>query len=297
MKPNQLSKTAAYIAIKFYGITLTEPYRSLFDKETIRYYDHLVANLPFPLNKYHSYLKNKWFRNCLKSVDEFLLPGDLMHILMRKYYMSKMVNELIDQNYKQLIVLGAGFDHLGKAFADKGLNCFELDVPRMAQLKLKFLQKFNYHDNRLTVFPAHFSESSLYDFLTLIPNLDSRKKTIIAAEGFFDYLTPKELKGILNNLSWYFNNRVTLISTLFALDELTLFHSFIFKSAVAAVGEELKLYCSQQEFDHILTSQNYQVEVLIPGETMRREKLMPLGIDMPVLPGFYLVKAGIKKGK
>lgn len=290
MKPDQLSKTAAYVAIKFYGLTLIKPYCSLFDKETLRFYDRLVANLPSPLNKYHSYLKNRWIRDFTKSINEILLPGDLMHILMRKYYVSKMISELSDQNYRQLIILGSGFDHLGKYFANKGLKCFEMDVPRMANLKLNFLEKYAYDNHDLTVLPVRLSNSSLLNYLIQTPGLDSANKTIIVAEGFFDYLTPAEVEAILKDLSRYFENKVTLISTLFALDELSRFNSIIFKAAVSAVGEKLKLYSSKKEFVDILKSHGFQVENLINGKTMRKKILTPNGIRMPVLPGFYLVK-------
>lgn len=290
MKPNRLSKTAAYIAIKFYGLTLIEPFRSLFDEETLLFYDRLVADLPAPLNKYHSFLKNKWIRTCAISLDEFFLPGDLMHILLRKYHIREMIEKSIIHQNEQLIILGAGFDHMGKTYSEKGLQCFELDVPRMAHIKQTFLGSHRYHNNNLTIYPIHFSGDSLSDELVNIPQLTPETETIVVAEGFFDYLSPAEFKNTVKSLTNFFNNRVTLISTVFSLDELTPFRSLIFKSAVLAVAEQLKLHYSVCEFIDFFKENNFQIKNQLSGEVMKSQTLAAQDIQMPVLPGFYLIR-------
>ena len=294
MKSDQLSKTAAYIAIKFYGITLTEPYRSLFDRDTLLFYDRLVANLPSPLHKYHTYLKNRWLRKCLMSLDELFLPGDLMHIVTRKYYIASMIEELTSHNYYQMIVLGSGFDHLGKTYAEKGLQCIELDVPRMAHIKQQFLELYNYNNEYLTIYPAHFSGSKFEELLNKIPSLDTQQKTIIVAEGFFDYLTLKELESILADISNHFEKEVILISTVFNLEELSRFRSLVFRSAVYAVGEKLKLHCTIQEFAQILEGLDFGIDELLSGKSMKNDLLNETDTEIPILPGFYLLKAEIK---
>lgn len=294
MKSNRLSKTAAYIAIKFYGLTLAEPFRSLFDEDTLLFYDRLVAGLPFPLNKYHSYLKHKWIRKCAISINELFLPGDLMHILLRKYHIQEMIEKSIASGEEQLIILGAGFDHLGKTYAERGFQCFELDVPRMAQIKQNFLSNHRYHNENLTVYPIHFSEYSLSDELVNIPQLNPEAGTIVVAEGFFDYLTPGEFKNTVETLTDFFKGKVTLISTVFSLDELTPFRSLVFKSAVLAVGEQLKLHYTVREFIDYFKHKDFHIDRRLSGELMKDQTLATSIIQMPVLPGFYLIVASLE---
>ena len=75
MKPNQLSNTAAFIAIKFYGLTRDETFRGLFDKDVIRYYEQLVQSCPAPLSWYHTGLKQPALRHFFTFWEELLLPG------------------------------------------------------------------------------------------------------------------------------------------------------------------------------------------------------------------------------
>lgn len=84
MKANQLSKTAAFVAIKFYGLTRIEKFRSLFDDSVVNFYDRIVQTLPGPLSYYHSWLKYSGIRKLFIGAEELLLPGDLLHIIARK---------------------------------------------------------------------------------------------------------------------------------------------------------------------------------------------------------------------
>lgn len=291
MKSNQLSRTAAYICIKFYGLTLMKSYRNLFDCETLSFYDQLVSELPAPLNKYHFLLQKKWFRSVSFFIDELFLPGDLMHILMRKYYISKLVEELIEQEYKQIIILGAGFDHLGKEFSKKGWPCIELDVPLMAHLKQQFLDKNGFNNNNLTVFPANFSQCSFLRFMKEIPRINPDIKTIVIAEGFFDYLTEEEFSKTLKELSGFFRNKLSLISTVFSLNELSSFHAFVFKNAVKAVGEEIKLNLTIEQFTEVLRKNDLFLENKFSSKQMNKQIGSSQIQQMSSLPGFYLLQA------
>ncbi|MDZ7694339.1 MAG: hypothetical protein U5K69_24990 [Balneolaceae bacterium] len=95
MKANQLSQTAAFIAIKFYRLTRMPPFRSCFDGQVIDFYDEMVEFLPAPLNWYHAALQKSWIRTFFLHSEELLLPGDLMHIICRKYFIGRSVNDLL----------------------------------------------------------------------------------------------------------------------------------------------------------------------------------------------------------
>lgn len=293
MKPNQLSQTAAFIAIKFYGLTRMEPYRSLFREETVQCYDRLVADLPAPLNRYHHILQRPWYRKFFIFSEELLLPGDLMHILMRKWFIGNMVDRLVDEGYEQLVVLGSGFDHLAIKHSRQGLISFEIDAPGMADLKRDFIEKYHYGSSDLHVIPAYFSRDTLGETLDRNSEFEAAKKTIIIAEGFFDYLNPGESMTILNDITAYFRGGISIISTVFSLAELSLPRSWVFQLGVWMVGEKLKLHQTCEEFSQMLRDYHFVIKEHVDTNDMQKE-LQKKEIDMPVLPGFHLLQAEFK---
>lgn len=293
MKPDQISQTAAFIAIKFYGLTKDEPYRSLFDAETIAFYEQLVEDLPAPLNRYHKLLDKKWLRPLFRWSEELLLPGDLMHILMRKYYIRNMVDELKEE-YQQLMVLGAGFDHLSAQCSAEGIKCLEIDTPHMAELKKKLLAKQGALNPNISIQEGYFLDQSLLEVLNH-SDINPQEKTIVLTEGFFDYLPERKASEILTNISDFFKAPVHLISTTFALHELNRFYRFVFKTGVRMVGEKLLLNHSLQDFQQLLEHTGFEVQKTISGYQMKQEVMHAHGIALPILTGFYLVQSRLKE--
>lgn len=295
MKSGRFSKTAAYVAIKFYGLSQIEAYRNLFDEEVITFYDRIVAALPSPLNRYHSLLQKEWFRSFCISLEEVMLPGDLMHILMRKFYISSSIDRLTQEGYTQIVILGAGFDHLGVIFSRKGVSCLELDTAPVMEIKQQFLDVNTYNNTNLYTCPVNLNRTSLSMLLPEISTIDPDASTIVIAEGFFDYVTPQKCSETLNALNHYFNSRLKIISTVFSLQQLTSFHAFVFENAVKAVGENLQLHASLGEFKKILKKNNFRISHLWHNDEMRTENTILNESKLAILPGFYLLEAGENK--
>lgn len=291
MKPNQLSNTAAFIAVKFYGLTRDERYRSLFNDDAIHFYEQLVKELPTPLRFYHTGLRSTALRRFFMFWEELLLPGDLMHIILRKYYLSQWVDELRNQGYEQMLVPGAGFDHLATINAPKGMHCVELDTPKMITLKKNFIHRHKYDHSGLELIEAFFPRDSLLDILETKTELDPEKKTIIIAEGFFDYFDPHESSRILNDLNTFFSGEVALLSTLFSLQELSGFRSFVYENSIKLAGEQLKLHLDKEEYISFLAQHNFKTNRHLSYSQMKEEVLTPKGISLPVLKGFHLLQA------
>jgi O-methyltransferase involved in polyketide biosynthesis len=291
MQPNQLSNTAAFIAVKFYGLTREEPYRSLFDEEAILFYERLVKNMPAPLRYYHCGLKSETLSKFFIFWEELLLPGDLMHIILRKYYLTNWVKELGEQGYRQMLVLGAGFDHLGALNASKDMRCVELDMPKMISLKKDFIIKHGYEHPNLLLKEAFFTRDTLLEILQAQSTLNPNRKTMVVAEGFFDYFNQTTSSEILTDAAAFFSDDVTLLSTLFSLQELSGFRSSVYKNSIKLAGEKLKLHLDKSGYIKLLKQHRFSIERSLSFDEMKQEVLKPRGISLPVLPGFYLVRA------
>ena len=291
MKPNQISNTAAFIGVKFYGLTRDQHFQALFDDEVITYYDRLVGHLPAPLRYYHTGLRSKLLRKFFVFWEELLLPGDLMHIILRKYYLSGWVNRLKQSGYEQMLVLGAGFDHLGVLNVSAEFRCLELDTRKMMRTKQDFLNSHRYDHSNLRLKGAFFTRDDLYDLLKEQSLLAAEEKTIIIAEGFFDYFRQSAGAQILGDVDRYFENDITLLSTIFSLQELSGFRSQVYKKSIKLAGEKLKLHMDSAAYQYFLKGQGYAIKKCYSPDKMYQEILEPSQINLPVLPGFYLLEA------
>ena len=290
MRSYPLSRTAAFIAIKFYGITLWEPFRSLFDPKLILFYDRTVRAFPEPLNRFHPLLKHRWARNLFTLLEERLLPGDLLHIIMRKYFIGRQVAELLAGDYKQLVVLGAGFDHLAVYHSNRGTPSFEIDKPTVQRLKKKFVSTYGYRNSSLCIRQADFARTPAKQVLRNIPGLDPGKNTIVVAEGFFDYLEQAQTSRLLGQISDWFQGKLTVISTVFALDELSRRHRWVFTTSVALAGEQIRLGLSRKELKSVFGKNGFNPISCLSAHQMR-ERLAPREErNLHTMKGFYVMR-------
>ena len=291
---NKLSLTASYIAVKFYGLTLNPRVATFFTPFTISFYESVISYLPKKLSWNQQAFKSQFWRSFFVWWEELLLPGDLMHIISRKYYVEHAVKEVLESGYEQLVVLGSGFDHNAFVSAKKGIPSFEIDIPSMIEHKGRMLQKSGYESDNLHLCSIDPSNQNIKDVLLETGKFDLSKKTVFLAEGFFDYLSLESVKSILENITG-FSSDFKLISTFFDLAELNFFHRFMFTSGVAMVGEVLKLPLSRKEFVHLLEYYSISTTKQISYKNIEEEFISKMDISLPVLKGFYILESDFSK--
>ncbi len=224
--------------------------------------------------------------------EELLLPGDIMHIICRKYYLDKMIKRSVESGIKQLVILGSGFDHIGAYFSSKGILCFELDRELMIKEKQRFLEKFEYQHTKLKLISGDFEKGRLREFLSSSTIFDASKPTFFIAEGFFDYLPVQTSKEILEDIK-ELNPKNKLLTTFFSLDELNSFYRFSFTSGVSMVGESLKLPLNFSEFVEVLENTGFSVTKEISHKDMEGDLVKLMNINFPVLKGFYILESAL----
>jgi len=286
---NKLSLTASYIAVKFYGLTLNPKIAAYFSAETLSFYEDGVTYLPKKLSWNHKALRSPFWRNFFVWWEELLLPGDLMHIISRKYYVERSIQMAFEDGYEQLVVLGSGFDHNAYLSTQKGFRSFEIDTPSMINHKQNMLNQSGYESKNLHLCAIDPSNQNIKQVLLQTGTFDFNKKTVFLAEGFFDYLSLESTRSVLENIS-SFNSNFKLISTFFDLGELNFFHRFMFTSGVAMVGETLKLPLNKKEFIALLSEYEISTESEISYSEIEKELIPKMGINLPVLKGFYILE-------
>lgn len=289
MWQRKISYTAAYIAIKFYGLSFDPRVRSLFEPELLRYYERLVDELPASLGWHRKLLRSALFRKTATLVENIFLPGDLSHIILRKYYIQRYIEQARADGYRQLIVLGAGLDHSAVTASLNGMPSFELDAPGTSGFKADFIRKYGYNNDRLHILEIDLSHGSLSAQLHRHPDFDANAKTLAMAEGFFDYMTPHDMNHITGQLATISPAGLRLVTTVFALNELDPIRRWVYRNSVRAVGEELELFASLGEIIAGLNDFDFHVTEIKDVKQMNREVLQPNHISMPLLKGFYVL--------
>ncbi len=284
----KISHTAAYIVVKFYGLTKFPEIAKKFDPFVLDFYQKMVGFLPNHLSWYQNSLNSPLLRKFFIWSEELLLPGDLMHIICRKHYMTKLVDEALKNGIEQVVSMGAGFDHLGAYTSSKGISTFELDMEFMISEKQKFIEENGYKNDHLHFKSVDFEKKSFSESLKETEAFNPERKTLFIGEGFFDYLPPETSKEILNDIK-SFNPENQLLTTFFSLDELNWFHRFSFTSGVSLVGESLKLPLNRADFIDVLNEFGFSIDKEITYSEMENELVQSMGMKLPVLKGFYVM--------
>ncbi|MCG8372417.1 MAG: class I SAM-dependent methyltransferase [Balneolales bacterium] len=288
-----ISLTAAYLAVKFYGLSRDPRISSVFPPFVINFYEQMVRFLPRHLSWYQRTLNVGLLRRFFILSEELLLPGDLMHVLCRKYYLTKMVDEALEKGVEQLVNLGAGFDHLGVYASQKGIPAFELDYPHMIEQKRRFLVKEGYENKLIHLQETDITKQRLGETLLSIEEFDPKKRTLFIAEGFFDYLSLLPSEQVLEDIRTM-NIRNQLISTFFSLDELPFMHQMSFRGGVSLVGESLKFKITKPEFVELLEELEFELEEELNSLLMRDDLVKRMGVKLPVLKGFYILNFSVR---
>lgn len=288
MKREGISQTAAYIAIKFCGLCRHDATATLFPDEIKAHYTSVLNYLPGYLSWYEKALGKAAWRNFFIGMEELLLPGDLMHIIGRKYFLHHAIQQM-SEDIEQILILGAGFDHTGSYWANKGIPCFETDNPSMMVHKQNILRSTNMPEDLILCGIDH-RRTSLTEELSNHAAFDPGKNTLVLAEGFFDYLHISDVHKLLDELGQLLP-RHQLLSTFFSLDELNSFHRFSFTSGVAMVGEAIRLPLSISGFEELLVGKNYHSEQKLSYNEMQRFLRERTSLKLPVLRGFYILQA------
>src|SRR5690554_8161725 len=158
----------------------------------------------------------------------------------------------------------------------------------MAQKKEEFLSINKLLNDDLYLAPLDVTKSSISEVLRHNSAFDTSKKTLFVAEGFFDYLNHKQAQNVLSEIASLCPNH-RLITTLFSLDELNIFHRFSFKTGVRLVGESVQLPYNKEGFINLLENVGYSTKRVLSYQEMEADLVALTGLNLPVLKGFYVL--------
>lgn len=143
--------------------------------------------------------------NCFEKIT---VPGIKIHYLLRKRKIEEIVQNVENDSneFKQIVIIGAGGDSLGLRIAQKNqnINVFEIDHPDTQIIKKKMFNSFEFKKiKNFNLIPADLSKKELSIILSKIYNFNFNEKTIFIAEGLFMYLPFDAVKNMLKIINLF----------------------------------------------------------------------------------------------
>lgn len=285
------SYTATFIIIKLFGLSCDDTFHCLVDSESADYYSKVVEHLPIPFRFFYFLLKIRWLRKFCILMEDFILPGDLMHLLMRKWYIRHEINLACNDDFRQVVVLGSGLDYSAMRTANRSIPSFEVDEPDTIALKKSLVEEIHYDRPYLHFVPVNIHQDGLYRGLIKNSEFKQDIPTLFIAEGFLDYQDLETIEHLLEDINLLTSGKSRFVFTLFDFSQMSDLHARIIKDSVAFVGEYLGHNIGRDNIDELLERHGMKLDWSVDPETMISEKLDPNGIRNPLFKGFYIMRA------
>lgn len=149
--------------------------------------------------------EGRWRRDAetfVKFIEKSSAPGGRVHYLVRKRFIEEETRKSLAEGFRQVVVLGAGYDSLAyrlhRDFPD--VLFLEIDHPASQAVKRRALAKGRVEDN-LQLLPADLGQVPLAEALAEVPRFSESATTLFVAEGVIIYLTEEETAGLFRALA------------------------------------------------------------------------------------------------
>lgn len=134
------------------------------------------------------------------AVYDQMMPGVNGAIVARIRFIDECLLDCIKQDFKQLVIIGAGYDTRAYRFSEvkDNLKVFEVDHPATQQVKiLKIKEIFGTLPYHVIYVPVIFGVDRL-DKNLLENGYDPGLKTLFIVEGLLMYVSPPAVDGLLS---------------------------------------------------------------------------------------------------
>lgn len=201
MKQGRISQTALKVALGLITLSVKDDWSQRLPPDLVEITERLLLASGSP--GYGPGLmrmsKQRWMIRAYQFQDR-MMPGQWEGFGHRKVFMNQQVEAAIEQGARQVLVLGAGFDTLCLRLAPKyrEVRFVEIDHPSTSVAKARGIEKVGQPENMIQI-AADLGERSLPKVLSEDGHWDASQRSVIVAEGLFQYLTDEEVRGLLTD--------------------------------------------------------------------------------------------------
>ena len=222
-------------------------------------------------------LRNPLMSRALLLMQRLLLPGIAMHYVARKKAIEDVVRSCIENDVRQVVNIGAGFDTLMFELSHEypALTFIELDHPQTAVQKQQALGTGA--PENLHLHPVDLSQTSPCDVLQTMPAFDATADTCFVCEGVLMYLSRKDVERMFVALSQVTSGRMQFVFTATpSVESPNTNATWLLRRYLRHVGEPLQWTIEASEIKLFLETQDYVLRQIVDGHDLQRKYLSPM---------------------
>ena len=280
MKEDTPSATAFLIARSTLFLSRDPVVGRLVPARSAELCERFVHARPRSARLFDAAMNSRLLRPLTKALERATIPGLKLHYALRKRYLEEIARDALQDGFRQLVVIGAGFDTLAlrlhEAFADA--KFFEIDHPATQRVKRRVVENHQQLESNLQFISLDLAQGSLEG--SLLPSADYHPdlKTLFVAEGLLMYLVPAEVDKILQFIRSHSGARSRFA---FTFMETQSDGRIGFREPSRAVdawlrlrGETFKWGSARARIRDFLATRGFAVREIITSETLRNKYLL-----------------------
>ena len=210
-------------------------------------------------------------------------------VVVRSRYAEDCFEQLIEHDYRQYLILGAGLDSWALRNAVAGISVIELDHPATQQWKeSRIIARLGKLPSHLSFIPIDFESESIVDVLGN-QRFENDTLTFVSWLGTIYYLTPDAIKAVFTSLAKvcapgsrivfdYFEPKSTMSD-----EDLHLFEDI--DQGGTRRGEPLQTLMTSDEITELLQSTGFRIVEDLSSPEIRKRYLSNRSDGLNV-PGF-----------
>jgi methyltransferase (TIGR00027 family) len=227
-------------------------------------------------------------RNWLRRRNARILPGMFGALVIRTRYMDDHLTACLDKGFRQVVILGAGYDARACRFAVRspGVRYFEVDRPATQAVKKKTVSRLlGSLPENVTYVPVRFHRERLADKLPAAGYRTDRR-TLFLWEGVTMYLEAPAVDATLDFVSGHAPPESSVIFDYFppsvAEGTCSLTEARTIVRQVRRCGEAIRWGARPEEVSKLLARHGFHRIRDISAEACRRRYFRRAYADLPV---------------
>jgi len=242
-------------------------------------------------------MQRHWFRAVVAALERAMVPGIMLHYLLRKRWIEDRVRACLAEGVDQIVILGAGFDTLALRLHREfpHVRFFEVDHPATQQIKRRALESRFMLASNITFIAADLTQESWERALLSQSDYRDQAHTLVIAEAVLMYLQPNDLDAIFKFLREHTDQRSRFLFTFMEPtgDGKISFHNAtrLLDSWLWWRGEPFTWGVRREALSSYLHEGGFSLQQLATPETFRRRYCNPGLSAIPLAEGEYICLA------
>jgi methyltransferase (TIGR00027 family) len=234
-------------------------------------------------------MRKPWYRRFVDWAERRTVPGQILHLALRKRFLDDEIRALIARGVRQVLVVGGGFDTLCPRLAVRFPDTLfvEVDHPVTQVAKREALQATIEGQANLVLAGVDLARTRLEDALASVDAWDPGTESAVVAEGVLMYVEPEHVATFLDAVRRNTGPGSRLLFTYLTLDRhgrpnLGRLHRTM-KISLKLTGEPIFWGIEPGDLDGFLENHGFHLEANVEQGDLRAAYLEPRGLgDRPL---------------